>query len=345
MATPQYGAKTQYVDSPNSSPTLDLANTTRVQEILGTLLYYARAVDATMLTAIGSIATQQSTPTQATMQAVTHLLNYCATHPDATIQYIASNLVLHVKSDASYLTAPKARSRAAGYHFLSSCPTDPTRPPGAHDPPPPNNGAIHVLCSIMRKVVSSAAKAELAALFHNGKEANPLRIALEELGHPQPPTTIQTDNSTAIGIATDSIKQKRSKAINMRFYWIRDCMRQGQFHIFWRKGALNWANYFTKHHPASHHRNIRSSYLHEPTANTRNFFDCLYEEHDNTCTSTQDNATNTNTPPCPRDRTTITDCGEGVLISGLSRQRCPNLHSNKATHNLCSSPLSQHRRH
>jgi hypothetical protein len=151
------------------------------------------------------------------------LLNYCATHPEATVRYIASDIVLHVQSDASYLTAPKAQSRAAGYHFLSSRPQDPTKPPGPNDPPPPSNGAIKVLCSIMREVVASAAEAELAA-FHNGKEANPIRIPLQELGHEQPPTRIQTDNSAATGIANDSIKQKRAKAIDMRFYWIRDCV-------------------------------------------------------------------------------------------------------------------------
>jgi hypothetical protein len=106
-------------------------------------------------------------------------------------------MVLHVESDASYLTAPKARSRAAGYHFLSSRPQDPTKPPGPNDPPPPGNGAINVLCSIMREVISSAAEAEIAALFQNGKEANPICITLQELGPKQPPTPIQTDNSTA----------------------------------------------------------------------------------------------------------------------------------------------------
>jgi hypothetical protein len=117
-------------------------------------------------------------------------------------------MVLHVENDASYLTAPKAQSRAAGYHFLSSHPQDPTKPPGPNDPPAPGIGAINVLCSIMREVISSAAEAELAALFHNGKETNPIRITLQELGHKQPPTPIQTDSSTATGIANDSIKQK-----------------------------------------------------------------------------------------------------------------------------------------
>jgi hypothetical protein len=149
-----------------------------------------------------------------------------------------------------------------------------------------------VLCQILREVVSSAAEAELAALFHNGKTACPLRICLEELGHPQPPTPIVTDNSTASGIANDTVKQKRSKAIDMRFYWIRDRVRQGQFHIYWKKGILNRADYFTKHHPASHHQQIRSSYLHSPSDSSKNYFEVL-----------QDN-----------DHSSL-DRGEGVLIS------------------------------
>jgi hypothetical protein len=253
---PSYGVKIQYAPDPDTSPVLDAANSKRVQEVLGTLLYYARAVDSTMLTAIGTIATQQANGTLETLKAVTHLLNYCATHPDAVVRFSASDMVLHVDSDASYLSAPKARSRAAGYHFLSSKPTEPY---DSHAPLPPPNGPINVLCTIMREIVSSASEAELAALFHNGKEACPIRITLEELGHPQPPTPVQTDNSTAYGLANDTVKQKRSKAIDMRFYWIRDRVRQGQFVVYWKKGTLNRADYFTKHHSAAHHQAIRSS--------------------------------------------------------------------------------------
>ena len=277
---PNYGAKMQFAQGPDTSEPLNAANINLIQQILGTLLFYARAIDSTMLVAIGTLASQQSTGTRATMIATTQLLNYAATNPNASILYRASDMVLHISSDASYLTAPKARSRAAGYHFLSSRPKDPTKPPLSTDPEPPSNGAIHVPCQIMREVLSSAAEAELAALFHNGKEACPLRACLEELGHSQPPTAIQTDNSTASGIANDSVKQKRSKAIDMRFYWIRDRVRQGQFFIYWKKGSLNKADYFTKHHPASHHQAIRSSYLHIPNQRSKNYFECL-QDNDN----------------------------------------------------------------
>ena len=202
------------------------------------------------------------------MEKLAQLLNYCASHPEATVRFTASGMILAVESDASYLSVVKGRSRAAGYFFLSS---HPTKPDGPCQP----NGTVHVLCHIMREVLSSAAEAELGALFHNGKEACPLRIALEEMGHPQPATPMATDNNTASGIATDTVKQKRSKAIDMRFYWIRDRVRQGQFKIYRSKGATNRADYFSKHHPASHHQAIRSTYLYSPTNPSKNYFDCL----------------------------------------------------------------------
>ena len=73
----------------------------------------------------------------------------------------------------------------------------------------------------MKKVLSSAAEAEFGALFHNTKEATPLRTTLAELGHPQPPTPVLVDNSTAVGLANDTVTQRRSRAIDMRFYWVR----------------------------------------------------------------------------------------------------------------------------
>lgn len=162
----------------------------------------------------------------------------------------------------------------------------------------------------MREVVSSAAEAELGALFHNGKDACPIRIALEEMGHPQGPTPIVTDNSTASGIANDTVKQKRSKAIDMRFYWIRDRVRQGQFQIFWRKGKFNRADYFTKHHPASHHQAIRSVYLYDPNNPSKNYFDCLTDEEN------EEDVAALATPLAASPLAS----GEGVLISGFLRQ-------------------------
>ena len=85
---------------------------------------------------------------------------------------------------------------------------------------------------------------------------------LEEMLHPQPPTPVQVYNSTALGIATGTIKQRKSKAIDMWFYWIRDRRNQDQFNIYWKPGSTNRGDYFTKHFPPAHHTIVRPNYLH-----------------------------------------------------------------------------------
>ena len=84
----------------------------------------------------------------------------------------------------------------------------------------------------MSNVMGSAAEAEIGSAYINGQEAVQIRNFLLELGHSQPATPIQVDNSTTDGFASNTIKQKQSKAIEMRFYWIRDHTRQGQFLIY-----------------------------------------------------------------------------------------------------------------
>ena len=97
------------------------------------------------------------------------------------------------------------------------------------------------------------------------------------------------------------------KPVDMRFYWIRDRVRQGQFQVYWSKGQTNRADYFSKHHPASHHRAIRSTYLYSPTNPTKNYFECL--------------ADTMPTPPARANHTV--DPGEGVLLSpGYPGCRC-----------------------
>ena len=109
--------------------------------------------------------------------------------------------------------------------------------------------------------MSSAAEAELGALYINAREVIPLRHLLLEMGHPQPPTPIQTDNSTALGVVNNTIQPKRTKAMDMRFHWLRCRINQQQFRPYWRAGATNLADYVTKHHPAIHHQAVRPLFL------------------------------------------------------------------------------------
>ena len=74
--------------------------------------------------------------------------------------------------------------------------------------------------------MASTAEAEVGELFRNGKTAVPLQIKLHELGFTQPPTPIKTDNSAAEGIFTATVRQKSSKAMGMRFYWMKEIVKQ-----------------------------------------------------------------------------------------------------------------------
>jgi hypothetical protein len=255
-----YGLKQQMTQAPSTASPLSADRKKNLQQIIGSILYYARAVDNTMLMALSALASAQAHATEDTAKALVHFLNYCTTHPDATIRYLASDMVLHVHSDASYLSEPQARSRAGGHFFMAN--------KIKAGMPVLNNGAILNVSTIIRNVMSSAAEAELAALFTNAKEATVLRTTLTEMGHPQPVTPIQVDNSTADGIANETVKQQRSKAIDMRFYWIRDRIAQNQFYVYWAPGKNNLADYFTKHHPAPHHQAVRKYYLHTTESKT-----------------------------------------------------------------------------
>ena len=114
---------------------------------------------------------------------------------------------------------------------------------------------------IIKAVISSAAEAELGALFINCKLAVPARKTLEELGYPQPKTPMQTDNSTANGLLNNKIIPKATKSIDMKFHWMRCIDAQGQFRFYWIPGTQNWGDHWTKHHPSIHHRVFRKNIL------------------------------------------------------------------------------------
>ena len=157
-------------------PILTAAKNKSAQKVINVYLYYGRTINITMLTALGTIATKQSTPTQNTMQNVHQLLDYAATHPDAIIAFHASDMVLTGQSDAYYLLESKACSRIGGHFPLSNTSSD-----------LPNNGAVLTVDQIIKAVKSSAAEAELGALYINFHKATPARHMIITMVNPQPP--------------------------------------------------------------------------------------------------------------------------------------------------------------
>ena len=182
-----------------------------IQQVCGKFLFLGRAVNSTLLCPISAIAAQSLIPTEDTMKYTMQFLDYVATQEEATLTFSASNMKLAVHSNASYLSEPKARSRAGGHFFLSN-----------DSLIPPNNGAILNVAHIIRHVMSSATEAKLAALYIMAREAVYIRIILEEMGHAQPPSPLQTYNAMAEALTNGKVQPKRTKAMDMRLHWLRD---------------------------------------------------------------------------------------------------------------------------
>ena len=204
-AAKTYGKGQQSATPHDETPKLKGKHITVVQSKIGTFLYYGRAVDPTILPALGEIALKQANPTKQTENELNMLMDYLCTYTNAKLRYYAGTMQLHVESDAAYLILPGAKSRIAGHYVLSNNTSTKSSSP------------IFTECKAIRHVICSAAEAETHGLFINCQNAIIIRNALEGLGHIQGKTTVITDNTTAEGFANKTMKEKRSKTWDMRY--------------------------------------------------------------------------------------------------------------------------------
>jgi hypothetical protein len=134
------------------------------KKVTGSVLYYARAVDPTVLMPLNDIATEQTKATEKTQAATNQLLDYLAMHPESTIRYQALDMILYIHSDASYLSVSNARSRLGGLFFCDDKSLQQDK----------LNGSILNFDSIIKNMVASADESEVKACFHNAQSGAPL---------------------------------------------------------------------------------------------------------------------------------------------------------------------------
>ena len=160
------------------SPELDKSGEKYVQSVVGSFLYYGWALDSMMLVGLNKITTHQAKPTQYINTKCNQLLDYAATYPNVKIWFKASDMILHVNSDAAYLVQDGAQSRIVGHCILSLTP--PHAPQILKKTP---NAPILIECKSLRYVVASAVEAEIVGLFHNAQTILHIRVLLEAIGH------------------------------------------------------------------------------------------------------------------------------------------------------------------
>jgi hypothetical protein len=198
---------------------------------------------------------EQTKATEKTMEQCIDLLNYLATNQDVKVRFRASDMVMNIPSNASYLSETNSRSRSCGHFFMGWMPKN--------DKPIQLNGAFYMNTTILHFVVASAAEAKLGALFHNCQDGIIFRQMLEDLGHTQPRTPAHCDNATSVWIANNTVKRQRLRSMEMRFFWVGNKETQNSYGISWHPGQENLADYQSKHHTGAHHRNVHPWYLHK----------------------------------------------------------------------------------
>jgi hypothetical protein len=118
----QFGSDAQAPLVPDETALLDARGIKRIQQIVGSILYYTHTVDMTILIALSSIAVEQTKATEITMGCCIQLLDYLASDSEAKVSYHASDMVMNIHSDASYFSEMKVRSRACGHFFMGWMP-------------------------------------------------------------------------------------------------------------------------------------------------------------------------------------------------------------------------------
>jgi hypothetical protein len=126
------------------------------------------------------------------------MLDYLAHNVTAKVRFHASDMIMNIHLDASYLSESKACSRTCGHFFMGLQP--------ANGEPICINGAFHVSVNILCFVVASAAEAKLGALYHNCQTAIVFCWTIETMGDKQPKTPVHCDNATTVGIANNTVK-------------------------------------------------------------------------------------------------------------------------------------------
>ena len=234
---PTMGVKIQPETKDDSAPATP-AQKLWIQQVNGYFLYYARMLDELILPTCNEISSSQAHPTQRTVAAVWRLLNYLHSHPTRVVRFTGCDMVYIVDSDASFQSRDDSISVCGGYHRL----VDKNSTDRA-------NGTLLAISCQIPTVCQGASEAEYAALYINGSAAAWIRTNLAAMNFPQNPTVITTDNLCAQGIANRTLTARKSKAIAMRYHWIRDRVRLGEYIIQWRPGSENRADFFTKHLP------------------------------------------------------------------------------------------------
>jgi hypothetical protein len=206
--------------------------------------------------ALSAIASQQSAPTEETLACINRFLDYIWTHPDAKIRYRASNMILNVHSNVSYLSAPKAQSCAGGYVFLNSIPQD--------SKPIIINGTSHTSHAQSENLLQRLLpKPNLALLFSMHRKLKYYSLSLKNSGtHNCLRHLFTSRTQPPLALPTTQSKDNSPKPWRCGTFWLLDGEVQKLIRFYYQPGRENIGVYLSKHHSSDIHHHVHPCYVH-----------------------------------------------------------------------------------
>jgi len=244
-------AGTQRPQSQQYSSPLSVQEIKLLQQKIGALQWFT-IIGYDVVLALGKVSSQQSKPTKATMKACDHIIRYIAGKKNATLAFAPSNMQVSSESDASFNSETKGRSRAGGIILIG----------GYDSKGNPVSSPINVHSKIEDCVPASAAEAELVANHDICKKTiYPVRI-VTAIGFKQlNATENRSDSECAVGIASGTMQDRKTKHIDRRYYWLQHEIKKGAIKVTWYPGKTNLADTFTKYVDKEVHQNTRNKFM------------------------------------------------------------------------------------
>ena len=229
---PTYGKHTPMTSPPDNAAPLTEQQAATARSFLGGTLWQQMGTRSDFTYANSVLISELSKGTQTTWARIRHFAGYIRANPLLGVTFWPSDMTLQAYTDSDF-NAPY--SRTGGFFHL-----------GRNDDPNFVNGPIMTISKLQPISTAAANEAEYVAMFMNGKTCLPIRAELDAIGYPQSTTLFKGDNRVAVGIATDTLIQRRSKYVDAKFHWFRDRCRRGDFSAIWISTADNIADMFTK---------------------------------------------------------------------------------------------------
>jgi hypothetical protein len=238
-----YQGKTPQLADIDKSPPATPEQETHIKSTVGSFRYYANAVAPHLIGPIAHI--KQASTTQNTVKQEARFLNWVYHHPHSRQRIYPSDMIIHGISDAAFNTLEGSKSMASGLAYCGK--PDYT----GIDQPFHINSPVLCYASKLTHVVRTAHEAEYGAIYTLATKLLGCRETLINLGHPQPPTEISSDNQWATSLANGTMKkQKNSKVTVLEYHWIQD---RKEFKTVWAPGKNNLADFNSKLQPVNHY--------------------------------------------------------------------------------------------